>query len=173
MTSRALMLLSVLLLAAACGGAPTPAVKGPAAPAGDAKTAFTGAPAYASSPVASTAAAAHAAKKLAVPSKETACLSCHKTGGTAPSFVFGGTVFTADDGKTALADAEIRFVDDKGTASSAHSDADGNYWLKGPSVTAETGKAGARKGAVTNAMDVPASGNCNECHAANMPMYVK
>lgn len=173
MTSRALMPLSVLLLAAACGGAPTPATKGPAgAPAGDAKTVFTGAPAYASGPVASTAAAAHAAKKLPALTKDTACLSCHKTGGSAPSFVFGGTVFTADDGKTGLADAELRFVDDKGNASSAHSDADGNFWLKGPSVTVETGKAGARKAAVAKAMDVPASGNCNECHA-NIPLYVK
>jgi cytochrome c553 len=123
--------------------------------------------------VTSTAAAAHAAKKVAAPSKETACLSCHKTGGSAPSFVFGGTVFAGEDGKAPLADAEIRFVDDKGKASSAHSDADGNFWLAGASVTTETGKAGARKGAVTKAMDVPASGNCNECHGANMPMFVK
>jgi cytochrome c553 len=181
MTSRAWMLLSVVLGSAvlACGGAATPPAK-PAAttppaatpPAGDAKTAFTGAPAYASSPVTTTAAAAHSAKKIAAPSKSTACLSCHKTGGTATSFVLGGTVFSSDDGKSPLADAEIRFVDDKGAASIAHSDADGNFWLKGPSVTTEIGKAGARKAAASKAMDVPASGNCNECHA-NMAMFVK
>lgn len=154
----------------ACGGAP--AAPAAAAPTGEAKTAFTGAPGYASAAVTTTAASAHAAKKLPAPSKDTACLSCHKTGGTAPSFVLAGTVFSADDGKTPLADAELRFVDDKGAGSSAHSDADGNFWLKGPSVTTETGKAGARKGAVTKAMDVPASGNCNECHM-NIPLYVK
>lgn len=166
------MLLSVVLGAAAlaCGGS---APKPPAAPAGEAKTAFTGAAAYAPSPVATTAAAAHAAKNVAAPSKETACLTCHKSGGTAPSFVFGGTVFSNDDGKAPHADAEIRFVDDKGAASSAHSDADGNFWLAGPSITTEIGKAGARKGAVTRTMDVPASGNCNECHGSNMPMFVK
>jgi len=157
----------------ACGGGGGPKTPTAAGPAAEAKTAFTGAPAYASAAVTTTAASAHAAKKIAAPSNATGCLSCHKTGGTAPSFVFGGTIFSSDDGKTPLADAEIRFVDDKGAASSAHSDADGNYWLKGPSVTAETGKAGARKGAVTKAMDVPASGNCNECHGANMPAYVK
>jgi len=175
MTSRAWPLLFVVSAAAllACGGGA--ASNAPATPAagGEAKTAFTGAPAYASAPVATTAAAAHAAKKLPAPSKETACLSCHKTGGTAPSFVFAGTVFSSDDGKSPLADAEVRFVDDKGAASSAHSDADGNFWSKGPSVLTEGGKAGARKGAVTKAMDVPASGNCNECHGANMPLYVK
>ena len=173
MTSTAWTLLFAVSAGAllACGGAPKSAPS--AAPAADAKTAFTGAPAYVSAPVTTTAASAHASKKLPAPSKETACLNCHKTGGTAPSFVLGGSIFAADDGKSPLADAEIRFVDDKGTASSAHSDADGNFWLKGPSVTVENGKAGARKGAVTKAMDVPASGNCNECHGANMPIYVK
>ena len=174
MTSRAWMLLFVSAAALiACGGGAAPKTPPAAGPAADAKTAFTGAPAYASAPVTTTAASAHAAKKVPAPSNATGCLSCHKTGGTAPSFVFAGTIFAADDGKTPLADAEVRFVDDKGTASSAHSDADGNFWLKGPSVMAETGKAGARKGAVTKAMEVGASGNCNECHGANMAAYVK
>ncbi len=155
----------------ACGGETAQPPMVPTA-TDNAKVVFASAPPYASSPVSTSAASAHAAKKIAAPSKDTACLSCHKTGGTATSFVFAGTVFSSDDGKSPLADAEIRFVDDKGATSSAHSDADGNFWAKGPSVTTEIGKAGARKGSVTKTMDVPASGNCNECHA-NMAMFVK
>lgn len=173
MTSRAMFLVcgvvGAAVMAVACGGAATPAV----VPGAAGKTVFSDAPAYASSPVATTAAAAHAAKKLPAPSKETACLSCHKTGGTAPSFVFAGTMYTDDTGKGGLGDAEIRFVDDKGAGSSAHSDADGNFWLKGPSAMADTAKAAARKGAIVKLMEPAVSGNCNECHAANMPMFVK
>lgn len=178
MTSRGLMRSSVVLgfVAIACGGSTAAPAQSAAASGGDAggtKDVFASGPAYVAAPVTTTAAASHTAKKIAAPTKDTACLSCHKTGGTAPSFVLGGTVFTADNGKTPLAGAEIRFVDAKGTLSRAHSDADGNFWLAGPSVTTETGKAAARTATLSKVMDVPASGNCNECHASNMPLYVK
>jgi hypothetical protein len=162
-----------VILACGGGGQSTPTTPGSAQkPAAAAtSTVFSAAPAYASAPVSTTAVSVHAGKKLPVPTS-TACLSCHKTGGTAPSFVLGGTVF-GDDGKKPLADVEVRFVDDKGATSSVHSDSDGNFWLKGPSVTTEVGTAGARTSAKTNTMDPKASGNCNECHSTNMPMVIK
>ncbi len=161
-------LLGIVIGAGACGGSSPPAQT--AAPAE--KTLFTGAPAYASAPIVASAAAAHAAKGAPAPGNKTACLTCHKAGGTGPAFVFGGSVFADGDGKKGAPDIEVRVVDAKGTAVSVHSDADGNFWAKGDALTGPA-HAGARNGVKTKLMHQPlTTGDCNSCHDTNIPMLL-
>src|SRR5450759_426289 len=96
-------LLGIVFAAAACGGSSPPAQT--AAPAD--QTLFSDAPAYASAAVAGSAAAAHTAKGSPAPDNKTACLTCHKSGGTAPAFVFAGSVFADGDGKKGAPDIEV------------------------------------------------------------------
>jgi len=152
------------LAAAACGGAP----KAPSTPPAE-KTIFSDAPAFAPAPVASSAAAAHAAKKIAAPSKATPCLGCHKDGGSAPAFSFAGSIYADKEATKGAADVEIRVEDNGAPAVSVHSDADGNFWSKGPALKGPA-HAGARSAIKTRIMNQPTTtGDCNSCHAADMP----
>jgi cytochrome c553 len=157
--------------AAACGGS-QPSAQAPAVPAAPEKTLFTDAPAYASQAVAASAAAAHAAKKLAVPGKDTACLTCHKAGGTAPEYAFAGTVYADGDGKKGAPDIEVRVVDGAGSATSVHSDADGNFWVKGALLQGPI-HSGARSATKTRIMkQAVKTADCNSCHNADIPMIL-
>src|SRR5262249_24104869 len=135
------------------------------------KTIFSDAPSFAPAPIASTAAAAHAAKKIDPPSKTTACLGCHKEGGTAGAFAFAGTVYADKDAMKGAADIEIRVADASGPSASVHTDAEGNFWWKGRAIKGPA-HAGARSSAKTRLMNQPATGDCNGCHAADMPILL-
>jgi hypothetical protein len=159
------------LAAAACGGASSQSSS--STPVAE-TTIFSSAPAFAASSQTTTsiAAAAHAAKNVAAPSKSTACLSCHKQGGSAPSFAFAGTIYGDKDATKGAADIEIRLTDANGAAMSVHADADGNFWAKGAALTG-TAHVGARSAAKTRLMNQPTtSGDCNTCHAADMPILL-
>ncbi len=168
---RTLIVTLSLAAVAACGGSQPQ----PAAPAAAAeKTIFTDAPAYASQPVAASAASAHAAKKQAAPNLSTACLSCHKAGGTAPQFVIAGTVYADAAGTKGAPDVEIRVADASGNGTSVHSDADGNFWVKGTTAFAGPGHAGARDATLTKTMHQPiTTGDCNSCHNSDLPLLLK
>jgi hypothetical protein len=166
-----LFLPSFAILAAACGGAAKPASA--PAPASTAKNVFADSPAYASAPVARSASAAHSAKGASAPGGKTACLSCHKSGGTAPAFTFGGTVFSDPAGTKGGADLEVRVLDGKGQSLAVHSDADGNFWLAGAAVATPI-HAGVRNGAQTALMEPDVNnGDCNDCHDAKLPLVLR
>jgi hypothetical protein len=164
--------------AAACGGGAaqsnTGAPAAPAAPvAGGSGGVFTDATAYASAPPARTAAAAHSAKGVAAPGAKTPCLGCHKDGGAAPAFTFAGTIFADDGMSKGSADVEVRVADASGKGVSAHSDADGNFWVQGPAL-ALPAHAGARVAGKALAMgSVVDKADCNGCHDATFPMLLK
>jgi hypothetical protein len=160
-----------LAAVAACGGSNAQTSATPAAPAAP-KTVFADAPPYTSGLPAVTAAAAHAAKKVAAPSIQAPCLTCHKEGGGAPSFAFAGTIYTDEAMSKGSADVEIRIADANGKSASAHSDADGNFWSPGAPI-ALPAHAGARSGAKTLAMgSIVDKADCNGCHDAKFPMLL-
>jgi hypothetical protein len=132
--------------------------------------AFSGAPAFASKPVATAASAktAHAAAGQATPNKDLACLSCHGPGTNNAQFLAAGSVYTNTAGTTPAADYEVRVVDAKGAAFSAHTDEDGNFRID-PPIAGTTGPymTGARNAAtITLMVTHPADNNCNNstCH---------
>jgi hypothetical protein len=158
------------LAAAACGGASSQSAQS-SQPAGTAseKTIFSEVPAFASQSVSATAASAHAAKGAPAPSKETPCLGCHKAGGSASPFAFAGTVYADKDATKGAAGVEVRVADSSGPTASVFTDADGNFWSKGTPLKGPA-HAGARNAAKTRLMSQPVtSGDCNFCHAADMP----
>lgn len=114
------------------GSAPPPVTPGSdAGPGVDASppppvNAFTGAPAYVATTGRSARKNAHG--NGGNPSK-LACLSCHKTGGNAPVWFAGGTVFTSAAGTTPAAQVEVRLRDATGKGASTYSDADGNFYF--------------------------------------------
>jgi hypothetical protein len=161
---------------AGTGGTPD---AGPADTGGGPKNAFTGAPAFASKPVATSAKQSHTANAVGViPGKATACVDCHKLGGASPApFLAAGTVFTDTAGTTPAVDYEVRFVDSKGAAFSAHTDADGNFWIN-PPLAAATGPfiTGVRNATAVKPMITQAGdGNCSSasCHGgATGPVHI-
>ncbi len=129
--------------------------------------AFTGTGAYASQLPANSAVSIHANKGVGVvPGKGVACLSCHGNGGSAPEFLFGGTVFKDKAGTLAAANIELRVRGSDGMGFLSHSDMDGNFWfLKGASVLATPALTGARNSATTTLMSGNITDtNCNGCH---------
>ncbi len=97
------------------------------------------------------------------PAKQ-ACLDCHKNGGAAMAFAFGGTVFADDAGTTPAPGVEIRLRNDNGTFTSVYSDVHGNFFARTSAATFPA-KTGARTAASTAIMvDAVAGGNCNTCH---------
>lgn len=125
-----------------------------------APNAFTGAAAYVSTAGASTTVTAHGTN--GDPAGK-ACFSCHGGGGAGPSMTMGGTVYADAAGTTPLANAEIRLVVG-GTATSAYTNATGNFFVLGARLAA-TGVVGARNAASAHTMtDAVASGDCNSCH---------
>jgi hypothetical protein len=153
------------------GAGPATAPASTAAPPADTSF-FAGGPGYASSPVANSAAAAHLAKKVSVSMPAVpACLKCHRGGGHGTPFVFAGTAFTDKAATRGASDIEIRVVDARGTAMTAHTDADGNFWVKGGAQLAKPARAGARNAqAVRVQQSAITNGDCNSCHTAETPL---
>ncbi len=86
------------------------------------------------------------------------CQSHHHNG----EFSIAGTVY--DGTGKALAGAEIRVVDAKGTVTSMYSGTNGNFYSKGGATLALGAHTGARNAASTALMISQASGACNSCH---------
>ena len=85
-------------------------------------------------------------------------------------FVFAGTVFADKAASRGAPDVEIRVVDAKGSAISVHSDADGNFWVKGGAPLAKPARVGARNAAKVLVMhDAATTGDCNSCHTTETP----
>jgi len=140
--------------------------------------AFAGAGAFASNKPATTAVTYHTNNNVGVtPGKDVDCLSCHKMGGSAPQFLFAGTIFQDNMGNTPAVDKEIRVRGNDGKAYSAHSDNDGNFWYV-PGMNeaiAFPAQAGARDAANTSLMNGTLSASsCNAggCHDGNTQAYV-
>lgn len=136
-----------------------------AAPSG----AFTGAGAYASQQPAQTAAMYHNDNNVGVtPGKGTACLSCHKQGGSGTEFLFAGTIFQDKAGTMPAADVEVRVRGIDGSGFLSHSDADGNFWFKkGQNDNLQfPAQTGARDTAQTALMGGSLTAtDCNGCHS--------
>ena len=136
------------------------------------QSAFDGVPKYASQPVAKSAASHHKDKKVeVVPDGDADCLSCH-SGKGAPKFVLAGTVYASDTGGKGVPDIEVRIGDANGTSVSAHTDADGNFWIAVGKLPSKPAYAGVRsaKGSLSMAHMVE-DFSCNTCHTAQQPIY--
>jgi len=97
------------------------------------------------------------------PAKQ-ACLDCHKNGGAAMTFAFGGTVFADDAGTKPAAGVEVRVRDTNGAFTSVYTDTHGNFFSRTSAATFP-GQTGSRTGTNTALMvDNAANGNCNSCH---------
>ena len=97
------------------------------------------------------------------PAKQ-ACLDCHKNGGAAMAFAFGGTVFADDGGIKPAVGVEVRVRADNGTVTSAYTDVHGNFFARTAAATFPA-TTGARTAAAAASMVAPAvNGNCNSCH---------
>jgi hypothetical protein len=96
-----------------------------------------------------------------------ACLSCH--GGQKPNitrFLFAGTVWTSAAATTPAAQVEVRVVGADGSALSAYSDANGNFFfLAGNDPLSAPAHAGVRDAqGAANMNNVFNVGDCNSCH---------
>lgn len=131
-------------------------------------TAFTGAGAYVATSGPNTIKGAHPNGGNPV---KLDCLTsnCHGVGGAGPRFAAGGTVFTSAAGATPAAQVEVRLRDGAGTAVSAYTDANGNFFVRAAAAAALVFpvQAGARNAATTRPMtaSIP-NGACNSaaCH---------
>ena len=104
------------------------------------------------------------------------CLDCHKLGGSASPFAFGGTVYKEAAGTNPALAVEVRIRDLAGVFMVTHSDAYGNFYAKidssGPQPISANSLAGARDNAgnlstMTGALTGAAAGSCNQggaCH---------
>jgi mono/diheme cytochrome c family protein len=132
---------------------------GRAPDAGSAQNVFTGTAAYVSKTGASTRQGGHnfAGNSPTTSPKGQACFSCH--GPSAPTMVFGGTVYANVAGTKPAANVEVRV----GTTS-VYTDQDGNFYKLGASLT-KASLTGARDATQVKAMTAKVtSGNCNSCH---------
>jgi hypothetical protein len=131
---------------------------------------FANAPPYTSSLPGTSAAQNHALHGVGTtPNKDVDCLSCHN-GATATQFLYAGSIYTDVGAATGAADVELRVVDANNVNLSAHSDADGNFWLINNGTLAVPGHAGARdgKGDMQLMPSAVQSGSCNGCHNGNV-----
>jgi hypothetical protein len=96
-----------------------------------------------------------------------ACLSCHVSGGQAPSWLFGGTTYDSA-GTTGVAHLQIGIKD--GTKFfSAYSATNGNIWLPTASNTVNWANAEIRLRSATGEKimgKTATSGDCNSCHSS-------
>lgn len=94
-----------------------------------------------------------------------ACLSCHKTGGQGPAWLFGGTIYD-QAGSTGVGHVQVGIKD--GTKFfSAYSASNGNIWvpLGSNSVNWATAEIRIRTATGESTMTkVATSGDCNSCH---------
>jgi hypothetical protein len=131
-------------------------------------TAFTGAPAFEPQEVLESARSLSSVDPTGTP-----CLDCHNILHDAP-FLVGGTVFLDHERSAPAPGVEVRIVDaSDGSAFSAYTDEDGNFWVsrsspvpKGPFLI------GVRNGEVERHMPLAQrSLNCNlaACHGETVP----
>ena len=125
---------------------------------------FKGLVAYVSKPVAVSARTSHANNGQAAQTPATDCLTCHKTGGAGVPFLAAGWVATAANGATGAADVEVGAyaTGTGGNAFSAHTDADGFFWINPPNG----GTTGPYCGGVRQAteLDMPATQTNSDCN---------
>lgn len=97
-----------------------------------------------------------------------ACLTCH--GGQrngVRAFLFAGTIYNAEG--QAVPNVEVRVRDRLGSAVSAFSDANGNFFAPRANALAAPARAGVRNAATTKVMtNVINNGDCNSCHGPAM-----
>ena len=96
-----------------------------------------------------------------------ACFSCHGSGGSAPSWLFGGTIYDSA-GTTGVGHLQVGIKD--GTKFfSAYSATNGNIWLPTASNTVNWANAEIRIRSATGEKIMPSaatSGDCNSCHSS-------
>jgi hypothetical protein len=130
-------------------------------------TAFTGAGAFVATTGPSARVAAHVFAGNTPtnnPAKQ-ACLACHVTGGAAPAFAFAGTAFKDVAGTIPAAGVEVRVRAADGTAVSASTDPDGNFYQA--SAIAFPASVGLRNATSSHGMlGIAPAGGCNaaQCH---------
>jgi hypothetical protein len=96
--------------------------------------------------------------------------TCHIAGGAGGAFVMAGWVATTAGGTTGAADVEVRaYASGTAAGASAHTDANGFFWLLPPATGAPTGSfnGGARNGTTTQLMpNAQTNYDCNNsgCH---------
>ncbi len=142
--------------------------RGDASPdAAPAITAFTGAGAFVATTGPSARMPSHAFAgntPTTNPAKQ-ACLGCHVAGGAATPFAFAGTAFKDVAGTIPAAGVEIRVRAADGTAASAYTDEDGNFYHA--AAIAFPASVGLRNATSSHVMmGMPPDGGCNaaQCH---------
>jgi cytochrome c553 len=106
-----------------------------------------------------------------------ACGSCHKSGGSASSYVwlFGGIVYTSTSGTTPVASAQIG-VKDGTTFVSTYSASNGYFWLpvSAGAINWSTAEIRIRTATGENKMTSHASsGDCQTCHVSGNRVYAQ
>jgi hypothetical protein len=186
-STRALLFVLTTTAAIACSSVPTNRLTdgaeqvdnpldspddGPDSPPGPTPTTrpnpFGNAPPYKSDPPSEQAKNVHATNGVSVvPSLGVKCLGCHGTG-AAPAFLFGGSIYSSRDATSPAADMELGIIDASGKTFFAHSDTDGNFWLKGSDSLQYPVYAAVRMNAMTKTMKTKVSDatklECNSCH---------
>lgn len=137
--------------------------------------AFTGAAAFASAPVATSAEQEHTTRNVGTVPTGQACLSCH-TGAGATKFSFAGTIYKDALGTAGAPDVELRIVNAQGLEKgTVHSDANGNFWLVDDALVTAGSWTGTRNATTKTLMVEPiANGSCNtaNCHDSKMRLHI-
>jgi hypothetical protein len=122
---------------------------------------FAGAPAY----VARTGSSSHNAGKSCIHS---GCHGAGGSGGGAPSFFIGGTVYADYKGGTPVAGVEVRIVDAAGHSASTYSGPEGNFYISSSNANGVTFPAvvGARDGKTTRPMITMLAASMASCGQA-------
>jgi hypothetical protein len=97
-----------------------------------------------------------------------ACMTCHGKAGPGPLFQAGGTVYV-DATKKPASSVEVRIVGANGAVISAYTDADGNFYVRQPTI-AFPAKVGVRDAQGSRTMSSTiANGDCNNsgCHGGS------
>ncbi|MBI5535755.1 MAG: hypothetical protein HY898_23690 [Deltaproteobacteria bacterium] len=92
------------------------------------------------------------------------CMGCHDGAGSAPKFLFGGTIFDAL-GKTPVEHAEVG-VKDPGGLHSSYSASNGNFWVAAAADSIDWSQVEIRARDAYGEMTMPvqAAAGCNACH---------
>jgi hypothetical protein len=93
----------------------------------------------------------------------TACLSCHRAGGGAPTWTLAGTLYDRSAGGTAIAGATITVTDANGATFDLVSARNGNFWTSQPVAMPATIVASMCPDTVPM-ISTLSSGDCNSCH---------
>jgi hypothetical protein len=138
-------------------------------------TAFSGAAAFVATTGPSARMAAHvfAGNTPTTNPAKQPCLACHVAGGAATPFAFAGTAFKDVAGTLPAAGVEIRVRAPDGTAVSAYTDQDGNFYQATAMVFPAS--VGLRNStSARGMMAMPPAGGCNaaQCHDGDAHPWV-